>query len=486
MRKNIFKTNPSIQYTCILLLVFLYNFAFSQDKIELKNADRLTGKVINNQNVREAIGNVKFIHGNVTVYCNTAIQYFDANKIELIGNVKIFQDTLALYTEKSIYYGNEKTAYCESGITLKDPNATIRSDNGVYFFNEAKAIFKNDVIIINPEYKITSDELIYHRKSEESYARGKVVVTTDSAIIYADNLNYYKREGRRFAFSNVKIISDSTIITSDTLNNYFFQKKSFASGNVRLESMKRNTVIYGDYLENYENKNYSYIKGKTRLIRVQKNKDTLFIYSNIMEAYRNPPEQYLAKENVEIINGNFFSKSGYLEYINASKDKPESITLLENPVVWQDVMQLTGDSICAILNDGKVKTVYVIKLNNLQDSRNSFLIITPDNEYFKDRFDQITGTDITINFEDDKISTVNVYKGSRSIYFIYENNKANGMNISEGEDMIIFFNNDQKVTRIRVEKDTKGQYIPEVLINTVEKKLPGFEPRTDKPFRRMN
>ena len=148
----------SFRNIALLVLLFSCGILFSQDKIELKKSDKLTGKTVDGKTVREAIGNVHFVQGNVNVFCNEAIQYIDDNKIELKGNVKIYQDTLSLFTSKATYYGTDKHAVCEGGVTLKDPNATLRADDGVYYFNDAKAIFKGDVIIINPAYRITSKE----------------------------------------------------------------------------------------------------------------------------------------------------------------------------------------------------------------------------------------------------------------------------------------------------------------------------------------
>ncbi len=136
-----------------LMFLLFAGISFAQEKIELKKSDKLTGKTVDGKSIREAIGNVHFVQGNVDVYCNEAIQFIDDNKVELRGNVKIYQDTLSLFTSKATYYGNEKKAICEGSVTLKDKNATLRADNGVYFFNDAKAIFNGDVIIINPQYQ---------------------------------------------------------------------------------------------------------------------------------------------------------------------------------------------------------------------------------------------------------------------------------------------------------------------------------------------
>ncbi|MEO8663968.1 MAG: OstA-like protein [Ignavibacteria bacterium] len=453
--------------------------SFAQDKIELKHADQLEGKVIDGQNVREANGNVEFTQGNVRVFCNSATQFIDANRIELRGNVKLYQDTLSLFTSKATYFGDDKRAVCEGGVTLKDPNATVRADNGVYSFGDAKAIFKGNVIIINPGYKITSSELTYMRNTEDSYARGNVIVTTDSAVIKANSIDFLKRQGKTFAVNDVSIESDSTIITADTATNFSGEKKSLASGNVKIVSLNNNTVIYGSSIENYELTNYTILKGNARLIQTEENADTLYIYSDTMEAYRKKPEQYIATGKVEVIRAEFLSKCGVGIYY---KDE-ETVSLAIKPIVWQDNLQMTGDSIYADLPNNKLQTIYVRKLNP-DNTTTSFVISRNEDEYFKDRYDQISGNDITIKFIDDNINQIDVKENSSSIYFLYDTDKANGLNKVEGKNIFISFDETKKVSKIRVDADPKGEYIPEQILNTTALTLPGFNLREDRPVKR--
>ena len=49
--------------------------------------------------------------------------------------------------------------------------------------------------------------------------------------------------------------------------------------------------------------------------------------------------------------------------------------------------------------------------------------------------------------------------------------------------MYIYFGEDEKVEKIKVESDPKGEYIPENLLGTANLTLPGFNLREDKPFR---
>jgi len=477
-------SSKKINILYIFFFFFLIQTGYSQEKIILKNADKLQGEISNGESVRKATGNVQFTQGNVDVYCNSATQYITSNRVELIGNVKIYQDTLSLFTNKAVYFGNERRAICEGGVTLKDPNATLRANGGYYLFNESKAVFSGDVIIINPEYRITSNNLTYLRNTEDSFAKGNVIVTTDSAIIKAENIDFYKRQGKTFAFENVSIESDSTIITSDTLTNYSHEEKSIASGNVKINDLNNNTTVYGNYLENYEDTNYSFIEGNAKLIQIEKENDTLFLYSNKMETFRNKPEHYIATDSVEVIRGEFLSKCGLAVYSTSLNEVDESINLSIEPIVWQENLQLTGDSIYAELYDREIRTIYVKKLSTLSDSKNSFLVIHNEEVYFNDRYDQITGTDITIYFENENIKKVDVSLNSKSIYFLYEDKKTNGLNIAEGENMFIYFDDEQKASKIRIDEEPEGQYVPENMINSVSLTLPGFYVRNDKPERR--
>ena len=468
------------------IFIFLFSgcLLFAQDKIELKSADKLSGRTENGQTIREVSGNVHFVQGNINVYCNSAIQYIDANKAELTGNIRIYQDTLSLFTEKGFYYGNEKMAIGNNGVTLKDPNATLRADDGVYYFNEAKAIFKGDVIIINPTYRITSRELTYLRNTEDSFCRGNVIVKTDSAIIKAENLDYYKRAGKTFAFMNVSVERDSATIYSDTLTDYAFEKKSIADGNVCINDMKSKMKAFGNHLENYSDDSYTFITGNAALIKPETEKDTLFIYSDILEAFKKDAEHYIASDSVNIIKGDFLAKSGLAKYYIKHSGENDFVTLKKEPVVWQKEMQMTADSIYAELENNKIKVVYARKISALADSKNSFLLIKSDT-LFSDRYNQMKGNNITMYFENDKLGRIDVDSNSTGIYYTYEDNKANGINFIDGEYITLYFDSTQKVTKVLVRKNPVGKYVPENLIHTVDRKLPGFLLRKDRPAKRQ-
>jgi hypothetical protein len=238
------------------------------------------------------------------------------------------------------------------------------------------------------------------------------------------------------------------------------------------------------YAENYDRTKYSFVKGNAKLTQVENEKDTLFIFSDVLETFRTVPERYKAKENVEIVRGTFLAKADTAVFAKTKDANVEEMSLFPRPIIWQDNLQLTADSVYAQIVNRKLSMIYAKKLEGYPTSKNSFLLTANRDTFFVERYDQITGRDIKIKFENDTIKNVNVYKNSSSIYYVYDDLKANGVNIVDGENMYITFDNSQKVSKIRIEKNSKGQYVPEAKITTVQTRLPGFILRTDKPKRK--
>lgn len=447
----------------------------AQDKITLNYADSLIGKTINGEQVREAIGNVSMTHNEVKIFCNHVIQYFDQNKADLYGNVKVIKDTLTITAPSGTYYGNESKVVCTNGATLNDTKATLTADYGIYYFDKDLASFKGHVKIYdNKTYTLTSDALDYYRSVSKSYATGNVKIVTDSATIYSDNLIYEKLIGISTATNNVKIESDSTIIYSDKLTYYEFDKKSIAEKNVKIIFTNKNATVYGNYSENYERTNYSFVKGDARLVQMEEKKgkiDTMFIYSDKMESFRNRPEHYIARDSVKVIRLDFLSSSQVGYYYRDTSGTGGIIMLSVNPVVWKDNLQVTGDSIYAFFKED-IEKIYV--------NKSAFAIET--NQNYPDRYDQISGIFMLMSFQDNEINYIQVDTNAASIYFAYEKGETNGVNRASGERIVMYFK-DKHVVKVRVVGKPVGKYIPENLVSLSELRLLGFRIRNDKPVR---
>jgi lipopolysaccharide export system protein LptA len=461
----------------IIVLVFLFQSCglLSQDKITLNHADSLIGRSIDGEQVREAIGNVSMTHSNVKITCNRVIQFYNQNKADLYGNVRVVQDTLTISAPSGTYYGDESKVVCQNGATLTDPKTTLKANFGVYQFNQDLANFKGNVIVTdNTTYTITSDELDYYRSVQKSYARGNVKIVSDSSVIYSDSMIYEKLIGIATATGNVRIESDSTVITSKKGTYYDFEKKSIAEENVKIDFLTEDAVVYGNYAENYENSNYSFVKGNCRLVQIEEKEgkqDTTFIYSSVMESFRNKPEHYIARDSVKTIRNDFLSNSQVGYYFRDASGKGGIISLSKEPVVWKEELQVTGDSIYAFFRED-IDDIYINK---------SAFALQP-NQSFPERHDQISGVFMHIKFLSNQINSIQVDTNAASIYYVFDNENPNGANRSYGEVIKLMFV-DKKVDQVKIKGKPKGTYFPENLVNPAELQLLGFRLRYDKPVR---
>jgi lipopolysaccharide export system protein LptA len=469
------KIRSSVKFVCCFLLLITAVYSKAQDKITLNHADSLIGKVINNEQVREAIGNVSLKHNNLLISCNRVIQYFDQNKAELYGNVRVVKDTLTIEAPAGTYFGNDRKVTCPSGATLNDSKVTLKANYGIYYFDNDIANFRGNVRIYDSKsYTIYSDELVYHRQVNKSISTGNVKIETDSTVIYSDTLIYEKLAGTAKANGSVKIESDSTLITSSKATFYEFEKKSIAEDNVVIYFPYKNLTIRGNYGENYERTNYSFVKGYSELIKIDQKdtvSDTLFIYSNKMEAFRNTPEHYIATDSVKVIRNDFLSSSS-IGYYFKTDEKSGVISLAKNPVVWKEDMQITGDSIFAFHRED-IEIIRVL--------RNSFAIKFHTD--YTNRFDQMSGVNMHLSFRNNEINDIRVDTNASSIYYVFEKSEPNGVNSSEGEYIHINFY-EGKVVKVNVAGSPKGVYTPENLLQPDNLFLPGFKIRLEKPKRR--
>lgn len=427
--------------------------------------DSLIGKVLNGEAIREVYGNVVLTQGNIRITCNKAIQFILNNNAELIGNVVVVQENLTITTEKGFYYGNLKKAETKSRVKLDDKKVILTADIGDYYFNEDRAFFKDNVVLYDTATTLTSNEL-----------------------------NYYKNENLAVASGSVKIIDAENIITADTLEHYRSSRITFASSHVKIMSNTNNIVIYGDHLEDYAqrkhtivNKNPIFIQVDTSYTEQKKTLeitrqsdsigiviDTLVIKSLVMESFRDTSDIFEAKDSVEIVRGSFASKNDYTIFY---KDEDKIITKKigeksPQPKLWYENSQIIGDSIIIFLRESKIR---LIEINN-----NSF--IHSHNELFENRYDQISGDKIIIDFLDGVINKTEIFGTVHSIYYLYEDDTPNGLTKSSSQSAEITFS-DNQVSEVRLFGSPTSDYYPENMIegNEVTYLLPQFVLFANKP-----
>lgn len=443
-----------------LLMIFLISsiLSFSQQKeMIIVIGDSLIGRIVNGESIREVSGNVILTQGNVRITCRKAIQYLSRNDAELIGDVVATQDTLTIKTERGFYYGNLRKTSSTSGVILDDKKVILTADAGEYFFDENRAVFQSNVKLFDTTSTLTSQQLIYLRN-----------------------------EDRAIATNNVKIIDSVNTIFADTIDHFRKSQITFASGNVVIKNNENNSLVFGEHLEDYRQNKYTIIDKLPMLVQVDTSKsvdslgfetirlDTLFIQCKTMEVYREPVQKFIATDSVIIIRDLFSSKNDLTVYL---KDEEKIITQKisdehNQPVLWYDNSQLTGDSVTIYIEDKRIRELDV--------DGNAFMV--SQNKNFNQRFDQSSASSIKMFFEDNKIQRAEFFGNVYSIYYLYEEEQPNGLMKANSKDAVILFE-DNEVSEVKLYGSPGSEYYPEQQVNGNEKSylLPKFIFIKDRP-----
>lgn len=430
----------------MLLLVPIFA---QQSEVVTVVGDSLVGKVVNGKNIREVIGNVVINQDDVEITCNRAIQYLTANEIELIGSVVATQDTLKIRTERAYYYGDDKITISDTSIFLNQPGMELQADRGEYYFNDKLAKFFGNVILEDSAFSLKSEKLYYYKNLNRLNASMKVEVFDTTSIIYADSVEHF-REGQI----------------------------SYAFGNVKVDNFDNDIIIYGDTLVSNNKKMYSEVTGNPLFMQIDTtasgNLDTLFVGAEILESYSDSLDRFVAIDSVKIIRGEFSSVNQKSIFYN-DEQRIETFKISDDadqPILWFEESQLVGDSIYIHLSDNRLNWINV---------KNRSIIISK-NEGYDWRFDQISGEEIKMFFNDSTIARTEVFNNVLSIYYLFEEGEASGLVKSSSERGKIFFE-DGQVVDVRLYVSPMSEYHPENLVSGKEREftLPLFQINEGRP-----
>ena len=288
-------------------VVLLVALAFSPElrsqskNVFLEHADSLVGKIIDGQQARELIGNVRMFQDQVRVWCDSATQFLQSGKVFLAGHVVVRDDSVTMRAPRGIYDPNLRKAEGHNGVSLDDGKVLLIAREGEYFVDEKRAFFRTDVF-----------------------------VREKNSTILSDSLTYFRNETR-----------------------------SVAEGNVRVRDSAENLVITGSRLEHWSAEDISRMTGTPALVQFDTTADgrvdTLLVRSRMMESYRSGQRRLLAIDSVRIVRSDLSALAGFAMFYPDG----DSIMLRTEPVVWYEKTQINGDSIDVYLKMQQLEHVDV-------------------------------------------------------------------------------------------------------------------------------
>jgi lipopolysaccharide export system protein LptA len=465
-------------------------------KINIKQADK--GFYNKRSAKNRLIGNVIFEHEGALMYCDSAWLFSADNRLEAFQNVRINQgDTLNLWGDYLEYTGNTRQALVTGKVVkLKDKQMTLltdrlnynRNENTAYYttggritndenllvskkgyYNSATKMFffKDSVRLTNPDYKINCDTLNYSSDSRIAYFLGPTTITSDSSYIYCENGQYNTVKDVAQFEENALIYDDHKYLTGDSI--YYEKAREYgeAYGNVLIHDTIENYTIRGGYAEYVGLYDSAFVTLEPLYSVADDENDTLHIHGDTLYSIKTidtlKQSFRLVKVfyKVKFYKNNVQGKCDSLSY--SSLDS--TIRMYNNPVIWDDSTQITGDTIYMLTKNNKPDTLKVFE--------HAFMLVQVDS--VKDN--QVSGKRMVGKFGKEELRKVFVNGNGQTIYYPKEEDGDYiGMNRSVCANLRIDLN-DGEVKKIVFLKKPEGKLHPMGLIPQDRRKLDGYFPR---------
>ncbi|MES2618362.1 MAG: OstA-like protein [Bacteroidota bacterium] len=481
----------------ISLLIFATPRLVSQTNLEVISGEKLYGDEI--KKLTYIVKNVGFKHNGVTIYCDSAIRKLKEGIVEGFGHIYIFQqDTFTLSGGEYLRYEEATKVATVTGkqVILNDKEMTLvttalqyntaqqigsyhnnanilsgentlKSKHGYYQRRTNIFNFKENVVLTSPQYTMYCDTLDYFAGTKTAYFQGPTKIISKENTITC-NYGWYNTATEQAQFSReATIISDSTTITADSL--LYNRKKGIgnAFGNIRLYDSANHIEVYGQKGLYTEKTKETVITQLPLAIQISDN-DTMYVQADTFYYVNDSVKRQLqAWPRTALAQKEFQGRCDSLVY----RFNDSTISLYHQPILWNALNQITGDTMHIVLKNKRIHTLTVLD--------NAFLASEVKPFYYN----QISGRTMLIQFDSNKLKSVLVDGNAESIYYLSDNEtdsaEYTGVNKVAGGKMLIQMKN-SKVNGIRFFSKPEGKMYPLKDFPDGEKYLAGLIWQVDK------
>ena len=192
----------------VYVLFILISLSFSQNKVELKQADSLSSKELNGEVITTLQGDIIFQNHSMYFYGDSAIQSNKNNILKIFNNVKIMDEEKTIICDSLFYDTNEDSIELFGDIELKNLKQTISSNLGILDNKNEKLTLKNQVKIKDGETSVQGD------KVEIKFENKKIdtIKVIENGIIFSNNFGFVKNKlNQKEKVKNIDILKGKLV-----------------------------------------------------------------------------------------------------------------------------------------------------------------------------------------------------------------------------------------------------------------------------------
>ena len=370
----------------------------SDSKVHLLHADRLYFDDRLHTTAQILVGDVRFNHEGVLLYCDSALFYEATNSFDAFGNVRMNQgDTLTLNSEVLFYNGLDRLAraryavvfkhgtmtiftdsldydrlydlgYFFEGGRVRDHDNELTSDWGEYSPATHEAVFNYNVRLVNPappakpETILISDTLHYNTETAIAHIVGPSNIENGENHIYSE-LGYYDTQAKhthlldRSILSNngKRLVGDSVVWNDDIATAEAF-------GNVVYNDVVNKNMFTGGYCY-YEDITGYVMATDSAVVIDYSQQDTMYAHADTFKVFT----YNIDTDSVYRMVHGYYHLRAYRQDVQAVCDsmvydsRDSILCMYRDPILWQAGQQQLGEEIRIFFNHRDIDSVQVLR-----------------------------------------------------------------------------------------------------------------------------
>lgn len=449
-------------------------------KVYLLHADIAKADEKKLPGVQILVGNVKFRHDSMYMYCDSAHVYESTNSFEAFNHVHMEQgDTLFIDGDHLYYDGTSMIAMMRNNVVMINRNTTLMTDSfnfdrvanlGYYFdggsLSDEKNVltsiwgqyspetkiakFNHDVELNNDQMTMLSDTLVYSTVTKIATIVGPSNIYSNQNHIYSE-LGYYNTDTEQAELLNRSILtSDTKMLTGDSI--FYDKKKGYGEAffDVFMNDTANKNILTGDYCFYNELTDYAYATHKAVAIDYSQG-DSLFLHADTLKlvTYNMDTDSMyrdmLAYRKVRVFRLDVQAICDSMTF----STKDSCLQMFYEPVVWHGKQQILGEKIDIYMNDSTLDWAHIYN--------QSLSVEHVDSNYYN----QVSGKEIKAYFNGEgEIYKIDVIGNVLSVYYPQEEDSTVMlMNVAETSLLNIYVE-DRRIEKMVMSPASNGVSYP--------------------------
>ncbi|HEX5624456.1 MAG TPA: OstA-like protein, partial [Saprospiraceae bacterium] len=350
------------------------------------------------------------------VLLSDSLVYETKNKlVRFTGPTLIEQDSLQIYCEAGYYNVEKQRSYF--GNYPRYQRGSQKADARDIFHDAKNRIITlvHEAYIRDDKQEARADSIVFNEATQDVKLFRKASYKEGDRELIGEHIEYNRKTKSLHVFGKTSVTEAGRTIDALRLDYDGVRDLGLATGNVVVNDTVSGYSIYSDtFYYSKSNSSYRALGGKQRAyIATAFDNDSLFLSADSLlskkQTEANDTFQVLyAWGDVRIWSPKLQGLCDSLYY----SGKDSIFYLFDDPVLWSDTSQFTGDTIWLAMARKSLKDIYL--------RQDAFII----NHEQVEMENQLKGREIQAHFDQKKIRFMDVQGNAESVYFIQDADKG--------------------------------------------------------------